>query len=372
MAPATTRKTALHDRHLALGARMMAFAGYDMPVQYSGIVDEHTAVRTAAGMFDVSHMGEFRVRGPKAFDLIQGLVTNDVSKMYDGRAMYTVMCYPDGGIVDDLIVYRLAEDDYMMVVNAANIEKDLDWIELHNGVGADIEDVSDHVALIAVQGPRATDIVQGLTDLPVSDIKFYHFLSAPSGAFFGCDHAILSGTGYTGEPGLEIYCDPDRAGAVWDAILEAGRDKGLVPAGLGARDTLRLEAGFCLYGNDITNETNPIEAGQSWITKPDKGDFIGRDSIVQVKSDGPARKLVAFKMVDRGIPRQGYELADPAGAVVGAVTSGSQSPVLGCGIGLGYVTNRPEFTAPGSDIRVVVRSRSLKATVAKPPLHKTG
>jgi aminomethyltransferase len=372
MADVPARKTPLHAQHVALGARLTEFAGFEMPIQYSGIVDEHKAVRAAAGMFDVSHMGEFRIRGPKAFDLLQALVTNDVARMYDGRAMYTVMCHPHGGIVDDLIVYRLADDDYLMVVNAANIDKDFEWVTSHNGVGAVVENVSDEVALIAVQGPEATAIVQTLTDLPVSELNFYHFLKAPAGEFFGCRDAILSYTGYTGEEGLEIYCEPERAGDVWEAILEAGRNRGLLPAGLGARDTLRLEAGYCLYGNDITDETNPIEAGLSWVAKPDKGEFIGRDAIVKVKAGGPKRKLVAFKMNERGIPRQGYELADADGTVIGLVTSGSQSPVLDCGIGLGYVNNQPEFTETGSEIRVLVRSRALSATVAKPPLHKTG
>ena len=371
MTDTSPRKTPLHAQHVAHGARLTAFAGFDMPIQYSGIVDEHQAVRTAAGMFDVSHMGEFRVRGPKAFDLLQALVTNDVSKMYDGRAMYTVMCHPHGGIVDDLIVYRMSAEDYMMVVNAANIDKDFEWVTSHNGVGADVQNISDEVALIAVQGPEATSIVQTLTDLPVSELKFYHFLEAPRDAFIGCRHAVLSYTGYTGEAGLEIYCDPESAGSVWDAIMDAGRSRGLLPAGLGARDTLRLEAGYCLYGNDINDETNPIEAGLGWITKPDKGDFIGRDAVVRMKTEGPPRKLVAFKMTERGIPRQGYEITDADGSIIGEVTSGSQSPVLSCGIGLGYVSNTPEYTTPGSELHVMVRSRALTASVAKPPLHKT-
>ncbi len=371
MTDAPTKQTPLHERHLALGARMVEFAQFDMPIQYGGIVEEHMAVRTAAGMFDVSHMGEFRIRGPRAFDLLQGLVTNDVSKMYDGRAMYTVMCYPHGGIVDDLIVYRLSEEDFLMVVNAANIEKDLEWVTSNNGAGADVENVSDSVALIAVQGPAATGIVQSLTDLPVSDLKFYHFLQAPAGTFFGCETALLSHTGYTGEAGLEIYCDPDHAGHVWDAILKAGREQGLSPAGLGARDTLRLEAGYCLYGNDITENTNPIEAGLGWITKPDKGDFIGREAIVKLKTEGASRKLIAFKMSERGIPRAGYDILGPDGSPAGKVTSGSQSPVLECGIGLGYVQNQPELTTVGSELKIAVRSRSLSAVVAKPPLHKT-
>ncbi len=365
-----TRTTPLHEKHVALGARMMAFAGFDMPIQYSGIIEEHMSVRQSVGMFDVSHMGEFRVSGPNASAFLQRLVTNDVSKMYDGRAMYTVMCKPDGGIVDDLIVYRLAEDDYMMVVNAANIEKDFDWVTTNNAEGAVIENISDETALIAVQGPVAKSIVQSLTDLPLGEMKFYHFVEAAK-QFLDTDRVILSTTGYTGEPGLEIYCAPRDAEMIWDRLLDAGRTRGLVPAGLGARDTLRLEAGYCLYGNDITESTNPIEAGLGWITKLDKGEFVGRKAIAQVKEAGPRRKLVSFTMTDRGIPRAGYTIHDRDGVEAGIVTSGTQSPVLGCGIGLGYVKNVPELTTPGSEIRVSIRSKDLGAVVAKAPLHKS-
>ncbi len=371
MTETTLKQTALHQRHVEMGARMMPFAGFDMPVQYSGIIDEHMAVRTTAGIFDVGHMGEFRFSGAGAARTLQGLVTNDVDAMYDGRAMYTVMCLPNGGIVDDLILYRESAENYLMVVNAANVAKDFSWIEEHLAGDTTLEDASDDVALMAVQGPKAVAIVQSLTDLPLADLKFYHFLKAGPGAFFDCEWAIIAATGYTGERGLEIYCPPENAEAIWNAIIEAGRDDGLLPAGLGARDTLRLEAGFCLYGNDITDQTNPIEAGLGWITKLDKGDFIGREAIARVKEDGPDRKLVAFKMIDRGIPRQGYQILDADGAEIGIVTSGSQSPVLQCGIGLGYVPNDPAFTTPGSRIQVSVRSRMLTAEVAKAPLHKS-
>ncbi|MBT8400875.1 MAG: glycine cleavage system aminomethyltransferase GcvT [Rhodothermia bacterium] len=371
MTETTLKQTALHQRHVSMRARMMPFAGFDMPVQYSGIIDEHMAVRNAAGIFDVSHMGEFRFTGSDAAKTLQGLVTNNVDAMYNGRAMYTVMCLPNGGIIDDLILYRESEDNFLMVVNAANIEKDYAWIEEHLTGDTTLRNESENVALMAIQGPKAIEIVQRLTDLPLADLKFYHFLNAPAGEFFGCEWAIIAATGYTGERGLEVYCPPEKAADIWDAVIEAGRADGLLPAGLGARDTLRLEAGFCLYGNDITDQTNPIEAGLGWITKLDKGDFIGREAIACVKEDGPERKLVAFKMIDRGIPRQGYDILDSDGAQIGIVTSGTQSPILQCGIGLGYVPNDPAFTAAGSAIHISIRSRQLTAEVAKAPLHKS-
>lgn len=371
MAELTLKRTPLYERHVAAGAKMMSFAGFDMPVQYAGIIEEHNAVRSKAGVFDVSHMGEFRVRGDGAAAALQRVVTNDVSKLFDGRAMYTVMCLPSGGIVDDLIVYRISENDYLMVVNAANIETDYAWVTDHLSGAVSLTDVSDNVALLAVQGPRAIEIVQATTTLPVSELKFYHFVRSVDGSFFDCDEVIISATGYTGEPGVEIYCDPDRAPLVWDALLEAGSEMGLTPAGLGARDTLRMEAGYCLYGNDITHETNPVEAGLGWICKTDKGDFIGRDAIVAAKESGTARRLVAFKMTERGIPRTGYEILDAAGAPVGTVTSGTQSPILDCGIGLGYVQNKPTLTTPGAELQIAVRNRRVKAVVAKPPLHKS-
>ncbi len=371
MTELTLKRTPLYERHVAAGAKMMSFAGYDMPVQYSGIIEEHKAVRSAVGIFDVSHMGEFRVRGGDAGAALQRVVTNDVAKLFDGRAMYTVMCLPGGGIVDDLIVYRIAEDDYLMVVNSANIETDRAWISDRLSGDATLTDDSDGVALIAVQGPRAIEVVGAITDLPVDSLKFYHFLHSVDGSFFDCEEVIISATGYTGEPGVEIYCDTMRAEDVWDALLDAGHAVGLVPAGLGARDTLRMEAGYCLYGNDITHETNPIEAGLGWICKTDKGDFIGRDAIVAAKEKGTARRLVAFKMTERGIPRSGYEIHDTSGTPVGTVTSGTQSPTLDCGIGLGYVKNTPTLTTPGAELQIAVRNRTLNAVVAKPPLHKS-
>jgi aminomethyltransferase len=366
----TPRQTPLHARHVALGARMMPFAGFDMPVQYTGIIDEHMAVRQAAGLFDVSHMGEVFVRGPHAFDFVQQLVTNDAARLFDGRCMYTVMCWPHGGIVDDLLVYRLAEGAYLLVINAANIAKDYDWMVQNNPMKADLENVSDGIGLLAIQGPRALEIVERLTDLPLRNIPYYHFLRAPAGAFMGCDFAILSHTGYTGEPGLEIYCEADRVAAVWDALLDAGAEAGLKPAGLGARDTLRVEAGYCLYGNDITDDTNPLEAGLGWLTRLEKEAFVGRDALLRVKAEGPRRRLVGFVAEERGIPRHDYPLVDADGREIGVVTSGTQSPVLQKGVGLGYVPNEAAFTTPGSRVAFSVRGRAQGAVVTKPPFHK--
>ncbi|NND71151.1 MAG: glycine cleavage system aminomethyltransferase GcvT [Rhodothermales bacterium] len=364
------KRTPLHSRHVQLGARMMPFAGFDMPVQYSGIIDEHFAVREHAGIFDVSHMGEVEVTGPHAFEFVQNLVSNDAAKLYDGKAMYTVMCTPEGGIVDDLLVYRRSVDSYLLVINASNIESDYAWMVSNNAAKAGLRNVSDGVGLIAVQGPAAMSIVQKITDVPLDDLKFYHFVELPPDTFFGSENAIISATGYTGEPGVEIYCDADATGAVWDALMDAGNDKGLKPAGLGARDTLRLESGFCLYGNDITTGTNPIEAGLGWVTKIDKGDFIGRDALAKVKEAGPDRKLVGFKLTEKGIPRPGYAIVDKAGNEIGTVTSGSQSPLLECGIGLGYVDADSSLLQPGSEIAIRIRKNDVQAVVAKPPFHK--
>ena len=383
--PDTLKTTPLHAVHAALGAKMMPFGGYDMPVQYTSILDEHRAVREAAGLFDVSHMGEVWVRGPEALAFVQRLVTNDASKLFPpgggpdgapyGRVMYTVMCREDGTAVDDLLVYRMAGDAFFLVINAANIEKDLAHIRrLHAEAGLDctVEDVSDETALLALQGPRAFDILRDVTDLPVDDLPYYHFLRPAPGEFLGCQRAILSHTGYTGEKGLEIYCEPARAAAVWDALMTAGAPYGLRPAGLGARDTLRLEAGYCLYGHELDDETNPLEAGLGWVVKLDGRDFTGSEALRRVKEAKPARRLVGFVMEERGIPREGYALVDEDGRPLGAVTSGSQSPVLGQGVGLGYVPNDPAYTTPGAPLWVDVRGRRLKATVAKPPFPKAG
>lgn len=364
-----TKTTPLHEVHRKLGARMTAFGGFDMPVQYSSITDEHLVVRNAVGVFDVSHMGEFMVSGPNAHDFVQHLVTNDVDKLYDGRAMYTVMCNEDGGIVDDLLVYRLADDRYMLVVNAANIEKDYAWAVQHNEAGADLIDLSDSYGLIAVQGPESPAVVERLTPVNLDELKFYHFAASGGGGKLPAD-TIVSRTGYTGETGYELYCKSSDAVDVWHAVFEAGEEFDIKPAGLGARDTLRLEAGYCLYGNDLTDETNPFEAGLGWVTKLDKGEFVGSNVLQSIKANGPKRKLVSFVMEDRGIPRNGYPLLDPNGSQVGEVTSGSQSPILSRGIGMGYVENRSDLTSLGSNLVVEVRGRRLKAQVKKPPLHK--
>lgn len=365
----TLKQTPLHDVHEALGARMMEFGGFDMPVQYSGIIDEHMAVRERAGLFDVSHMGEVLVRGPEATAFVQHLVTNDAEKLYDGRAMYTVMCTPDGGIVDDLIVYRRSDDLYMLVINAANIEKDVAWMHDHNPMGANLENVSDDIALLALQGPASLDIAQPFVDQDLDDVKFYHFFEAESGAFLDCDRTIISRTGYTGEPGLELYVAADEAEQVWTTLLESGESEGLKPAGLGARDTLRLEAGYCLYGNDITEDTNPYEAGLGWVVKLDSAPFVGHDALVTVREEGLNRKLVGFVAEERGIPRHDNPLETPDGEEIGVVTSGSQSPVLDQGIGLGYVPNEPAFTEEGQPLQVGGR-RSFAVRVASPPFHK--
>jgi aminomethyltransferase len=366
----TAKRTPLYEVHRHLGARMMPFAGYEMPVQYSGILDEHRAVRERAGLFDVSHMGEIRATGPGAFAFVQGLVSNDAGKLTDGRAMYAVMCHDDGGIVDDLLVYRIAEDDYLLVVNASNVEKDWAHMNAHNAAGADLENISDEVALLALQGPKAFEIAERATGLSLSDLPYYHFRVPAPGALVGSRFAVVSHTGYTGEAGLELFVDAGRAEALWGALMEAGAEVDLRPAGLGARDTLRLEAGYSLYGNDLTDTTTPLEAGLGWVTKLDKGDFVGREALAQQKEAGVPRRLVAFVMEDRCIPRHGQTLVDEAGQTLGEVTSGTQSPTLGRGIGMGYVPNDPRYTAPGSAVFVEQRGQRFRARVAKPPLHK--
>ncbi len=365
-----TRRTPLYDTHVSLGAKMTPFAGFEMPVQYSGIIDEHQAVRNSVGVFDVSHMGEVIVSGPDAFAFVQNLVSNDVSKLADGKALYTVMCAPDGGIVDDLLVYKLGDNRYMLVINAANIATDFGWMEDNNPLGATLENISDAVALIAVQGPNSFDVVRKITTLDVDSVGFYEFVELPEGSFFSCSRAILSHTGYTGEKGMEIYCDADRVQEIWDAVMEAGDEFNIKPAGLGARDTLRLESGFCLYGNDLNSGTNPLEAGLGWLTKLNAGDFIGRDALVAIKENGVGRRLVGFIGTERGIPRAGSEIQTEDGQVIGLVTSGTQSPVLKTGIGMGYVTNQPEYTAVETPIRIASRGRSFSAIIKKPPFHK--
>ncbi|GGE94820.1 glycine cleavage system aminomethyltransferase GcvT [Hymenobacter cavernae] len=351
----------LNEVHQQLGAKMVPFAGYNMPVRYSSDLDEHHTVRRAVGIFDVSHMGEFRVRGPHALDLIQRVTSNDASKLADGKAQYACLPNNEGGIVDDLLVYRLADQEYMLVVNASNIEKDWNWISQHNTEGAELENVSDEISLFAVQGPKAAAALQPLTDADLGSIPYYSFVQ---GTFAGAPNVIISATGYTGAGGFELYVPNEHAKTVWDKIMEAGQPYGLKPIGLGARDTLRLEMGYCLYGNDIDDKTSPLEAGLGWITKFTK-DFTNSDALKQQKEQGVSRKLIGFQMDGPGIPRSHYPLVDEAGEQIGEVTSGTQSPSLSKGIGLGYV--KTELSKPGSKIFVQVRGKNLPATIVKLP-----
>lgn len=366
--PESLKRTPLYDIHVQHGARLTPFAGFEMPIQYSGIIDEHMAVRQAAGIFDVSHMGEFIVRGRRAFEYVQRLVTNDASKLHDGKAMYTVMCRQDGGIVDDLLVYRLAEEKYMLVINAANIDKDLNWMRQYLIDGAELEDVSGGTALIAIQGPQSFSIVRDASGIDLHDLKFYHFKRIDD--FLGHDGVIVSHTGYTGERGLEIYCRPEAAADIWTALVSAGTDRGLKPCGLGARDTLRVEAGFSLYGNDITDETNPLEAGLGWLVKLNKDAFIGKAALEEIKSRGLSRRMIGFVVEERGIPRTGFTITNEDGQEIGSITSGTQSPILAKGIGMGYVANEERYTREGARLLVQSRGRALRATVRKPPFHK--
>lgn len=340
---------------------MVPFAGFEMPVQYGGLIQEHLAVRNSVGVFDVSHMGEFAVRGESALDLLQRVTTNDVAVLRDGKVQYSCLTNDRGGIVDDLLVYRLSATEYWLVVNASNIQKDWDWLTRHNTFGAELENLSDRLCLFAVQGPKALPTLQKLTDLDLSGMAYYTFAF---GTVAGVPGVLVSATGYTGAGGFEVYVPNERAEAVWKALFEAGAEFGIVPAGLGARDTLRTEMGYCLYGHDIDDTTSPIEAGLGWITKFSK-DFVYSDFHRQLKENGVARKLVGFEMVDRGIPRQHYEIMDATGNIVGEVTSGTQSPSLGKGIGLGYV--QTGFSQPGTEIYVNIRNKYLKAVVVKPP-----
>jgi aminomethyltransferase len=352
----------LNDLHAKLGGKMVPFAGYNMPVRYSSDIEEHMAVRNGVGVFDVSHMGEFTVKGPQALDLIQRVTSNDASKLVDGQAQYSCLPNETGGIVDDLIVYKIKDNDYLIVVNASNIEKDWNWISKFNTKGAEMKNISDDICLFAVQGPKAAGVLQKLTKTDLSAIKYYHFAI---GEFAGVKDVVISNTGYTGAGGFEIYVNKQYAEKIWNDIFEAGKDEGIKPIGLGARDTLRLEMGFCLYGNDIDDTTSPLEAGLGWITKFTK-DFSNSAALKKQKEEGVAKKLVGFKMVDKGIPRHDYSIKDAAGNVIGKVTSGTMSPVLGIGIGLGYVTTA--HAAIGSDIYIDVRGRALKAQVSKLPL----
>ena len=355
------KTTPLTDTHVALGAKMVDFAGFYMPVRYSSDLDEHHCVRNAVGMFDVSHMGEFIIKGENALPFLQKIVSNDVSKLEKGQALYAYLPNATGGIVDDLLVYHLDDDNYMCVVNAGNIDKDWAWFQQHNTENAEMHNISDNTALLAIQGPKATEALQSLTEVDLSSIPYYRF---KRGAFAGVDNVIISATGYTGAGGFELYFNKAHAVDVWNKILEAGKPFGLQPIGLGARDTLRLEKGFCLYGNDIDDTTSPLEAGLSWVTKFNK-DFIAKDILLKQKADGLQRKLVGFVMVDRGIPRHGYLIKDEQGNEIGIVTSGTQSPTLGYGVGLGYVD--VAYANVDSEIFIDIRGKLLKAKVVKLP-----
>ena len=355
------KKVPLNHIHEKLGAKMVPFAGFNMPVRYSSDLKEHMTVRNGVGVFDVSHMGEFTIQGPQALDLIQRVTSNDANKLVNGQAQYSCLPNDTGGVVDDLIVYKIKNDDYVVVVNASNIEKDWNWISKFNTKGADMKNVSDDTCLFAVQGPKAKDVLQKLTATNLSEIKYYHFAI---GEFAGCKNVCMSNTGYTGAGGFEIYVHKTDAEKVWNAIFDAGKDEGIEPIGLGARDTLRLEMGFCLYGNDIDDSTSPLEGGLGWITKFTK-DFTNSSQLKKQKEEGVSKKLVGFKMIDKGIPRHGYVIKNAGDDVIGRVTSGTISPVLGIGIGLGYVTS--QHSAIGSEIFIDVRGRRLKAEVVKPP-----
>ena len=358
------KNTPFTQKHVALGAKMAEFAGYNMPISYSGINDEHAAVRNNAGVFDVSHMGEFILKGENALDLIQRVTTNDAAKLTNGKAQYSCLPNNDGGIVDDLLVYCIEENNvYMLVVNASNIEKDWNWISSFNDKDVEMHNISDKTCLLAIQGPNATKILQPLTEMDIMNLKYYTFTK---GTFAGVENVLVSATGYTGAGGVEIYFEDtdDAADKIWDAIFEAGKTAGIKPIGLGARDTLRLEMGFCLYGNDIDDATSPLEAGLGWITKFTK-DFTNRAYFEKQKAEGITKKLVGFEMLERGIARHDHEIKDFEGTVIGKVTSGTQSPSLSKAIGLGYVDNK--FAAIDSEIYISIRNTLLKAKVVKVP-----
>ncbi|WP_339715018.1 glycine cleavage system aminomethyltransferase GcvT [uncultured Kriegella sp.] len=358
------KNTALTATHEALGAKIVPFAGYNMPVSYEGVNAEHETVRKGVGVFDVSHMGEFLISGPTALDLIQKVTSNDASKLTIGKAQYSCLPNETGGIVDDLIVYRLKEDQYLLVVNAANIEKDWNHISKYNtDFNADMRNISEGYSLLAIQGPKAVEAMQTLTSVDLSAIKFYNFVVAD---FAGIPHVIISATGYTGSGGFEIYCKNEEVKQVWDKVFEAGAAHGIKPIGLAARDTLRLEMGYCLYGNDINDETSPLEAGLGWITKFAK-DFVNSDTLKKEKEQGPKRKLIAFALEERGIPRHGYNIVDPQGEKIGTVTSGTMSPSIGKGIGLGYVP--ANLSTTGTKINVQIRKNLVPATVVKLPFY---
>ncbi|MDR2206142.1 MAG: glycine cleavage system aminomethyltransferase GcvT [Flavobacteriaceae bacterium] len=356
-------KTPLYQKHVNLGAKMVPFAGFEMPVQYSGVTEEHFAVREKAGIFDVSHMGQFFIEGKGSKELLQYITSNDVNLLENGKAQYTCLPNGNGGIVDDLIIYKMADEKYFVVVNAANIEKDWQHFSKFNEkFGAKMTNASDEMSLIAIQGVKTAEILQKLTSTNLSEIPYYHFAI---GTVDGVENVIISNTGYTGSGGFEIYFKNEFAEKLWDALLDAGKDKGLIPCGLAARDTLRLEKGFCLYGNDIDDETSPLEAGLGWITKTEKGDFVDCEFLKKQKEEGVSRKLVGFELQEKGVPRHDYPVVDAAGNVIGKVTSGTQSPMKKIGIGLAYV-DKPHFKLD-SEIFIQIRNKNIPAKVMKLP-----
>lgn len=358
------KNTALSHIHESLGAKMVPFAGYNMPVQYEGVTAEHETVRNGVGVFDVSHMGEFLLTGPNALALIQKVTSNDASVLTAGKAQYSCLPNNEGGIVDDLIIYKIKDEQYLLVVNASNIEKDWNWISSYNDLGVEMKNLSDDYSLLAIQGPKAVEAMQPLTSVDLSAIKYYHFEVAD---FAGIEHVIISATGYTGSGGFEIYCKNSEVEQVWNKVFEAGASFGIKPIGLAARDTLRLEMGFCLYGNDINDTTSPIEAGLGWITKFTK-DFVNSENLKKQKEEGVSRKLVGFELLERGIPRHDYEIVDADGNNIGIVTSGTMAPSLGKGIGMGYV--KTAFTAVDSEIFIQIRNNKVAAKVVKMPFYK--
>jgi len=358
------KNTALTHVHESLGAKMVPFAGYNMPVQYEGVNIEHETVRNSVGVFDVSHMGEFFLKGENALALIQKVTSNDASKLVDGKAQYSCLPNNEGGIVDDLIIYKIADNHYMLVVNASNIEKDWNWISSHNDLGVEMINNSDDYSLLAIQGPKAAEAMQSLTTIDLANMPYYSF---QIGEFAGVKDVIVSATGYTGSGGFEIYFKNEDAELIWNKVFEAGASFGIKPIGLAARDTLRLEMGFCLYGNDINDTTSPLEAGLGWITKFDK-EFTNSENLKKQKEAGVSRKLVGFELLERGIPRHDYEIADADGNIIGIVTSGTQSPSLGKAIGLGYVPTA--LSTPDSEIYIRIRNKDLKAKVVKLPFYK--
>jgi aminomethyltransferase len=358
------KNTALTAIHEQLGAKMVPFAGYNMPVQYEGVNAEHEIVRNGVGVFDVSHMGEFFLKGENALALIQKVTSNDASKLVNGKAQYSCLPNADGGIVDDLIVYKIEDNHYLLVVNASNIEKDWNWISSHNDLGVEMTNASDQYSLLAIQGPKAAQAMQSLTNIDLANMGYYTF---QIGDFAGKQNVIVSATGYTGSGGFEIYFKNEDAEYIWNKVFEAGAAFGIKPIGLAARDTLRLEMGFCLYGNDINDTTSPLEAGLGWITKFDKT-FTNSDNLLHQKEAGVARKLVGFEMIERGIPRHDYEICDAQGNVVGIVTSGTQSPSLGIAIGMGYVPSA--LATVDSEIYIRIRNKDIKAKVVKMPFYK--